>query len=326
MGERPYLKRIDKSVALSGEVSFYPFNHAAIRPRLTVDDETHGIWFAINRVPLSSLPLLRDVFIEPYRVAERFGLPAYEISSDQCSFGGRCGTDDLLIIKNNENALWEPVALLEVYEQLLDEVSLKIETFEIERDKRQRDFDELVSAKQRKSREDNCRRDSTEKWQHKAPRAYLAECVGNYENEVARTRNDIAEANPRSNISWGNWKQAADFIAERRKRIMSGDARSTAYLCARPELVDGNDDSKVAEYAAQFTAIAGKTCRQIVRASPHYFNPRLPRTAMQLITVGHYRPCLNGGGVMPGAPGQCNADLKLLKHIDWNSIRSLMDR
>jgi hypothetical protein len=55
-----------------------------------------------------------------------------------------------------------------------------------------------------------------------------------------------------------------------------------------------------------------------------YYDGKLPRTAMQLITVTDYEPCLHAASF--AAPGQCKADLLLLNNIHWGSVLELMDK
>jgi hypothetical protein len=62
----------------------------------------------------------------------------------------------------------------------------------------------------------------------------------------------------------------------------------------------------------------------VVELNPDYYNAKLPKTAIQLLTVKSYRACL--GLPYPVGPGSCAEDLKLLKGIDWSAVRNLLDR
>jgi len=318
--ERPYEHHYDKTRPLVGDVSFYPFNHASIHPRLQVDHESHGIWFTVNRIPTDNLPLLDHEFLEPIRVTDRFGAPAYDVGTAACKFNGECISDDLLIIRNNEAPLWKPVPLIELYDKLLDKAQFDIEGFEREAEKVRREFDEWLSPKRRKEREDMYRRDAAASWQkQRTPEEYVARSMENDRNYEGRKRKELSEAGPRPGTAWGERQGDVGRITELRARLPADNPKAYAYLCETPGHFNG-----YGVYAGQFTAVPRPGCRAVVRANSDYFNPKLPRTAIQLITVRAYNYCLDKVPFI--APGQCKADFKLLENMDWSALRTLMDK
>jgi hypothetical protein len=314
--ERPYVQIFDKTPPLTGEVSFYPFNYVTIRPKLEAADETLGIHFNVNMIPTFSA----DELLEPVRVADRFGAPAYEVTED-CFFNDKCGSDSVLVIRNNDAPLWKPVPLVEIYDRLLDEAQFAIVGFEREAERARQNFEESLTPKSRNMREELCRQISISSGQKKkSPADYFAGCLEEDRKDKERRRKEIADAGPRPGTRWGEFKERVDLITELRNKLLADNPGAFAYTC-RP--IDYHNNNG---FVKQYKPAPGPKCRAIVRANKDYFNPKLPRTAIQLITVTHYEECLKVPASAFVAPGQCKAVLKLLENIDWSKVRNLMDK
>jgi hypothetical protein len=325
-GERPYVHEYDKKLPLRGDVSFYPFNHVALSPKLEVNHETLPVYFNVNRIPSSNLPLLRHEFIEPLRMGERFGLPAYAFLNARCTFEGEgaCGRrDNFLVLRNNPAPLWVPAPLLDVYDELLEEAQFQIPGFEREAEKIRKSLDEFVTPKSRADREASCRSLAAMQ-KKKSPEDYLAQCLEGSRRFEAQKRQDVAEAGPFPGTRWGAWVAGQARLMELRQSLLVGNPKAVAYLCAMPAYESGSNNHHLDEYATQFKTEGGPRCRAVVKVNKAYYDGKQARTAMQLITVTDYEPCLHAASF--AAPGQCKADLKLLNNIRWGSVLELMDK
>lgn len=327
-GERPSVRQYDKTEPLGGSVSFYPFPYVAISPKLEADHETLPIYFNVNHIPTNGLALLEDAFVEPTRMMDRFGLPAYLVGNRACVFAGEgaCPRDDtFLVVKNNEAPLWVPVALLEVYDQMLDRVKYEVEMLEIIADRDRAKWEDSLSEKSRLGREKTCR-DLSLMQKKLPPEESFAACQKNTQKYEDQLRKDIANLGPHPDNKWPGWLAGIERITELRKQLLDTNPKAFAHLCSVPTLDFSYNRSQVwvSDYAEQFKAEPGPKCRAIVKSNRDYFNRKLPRSAFQLITVTDYENCLKLKRF--DVPGKCVADLQLLENMDWSALRSLMDK
>lgn len=68
-------------------------------------------------------------------------------------------------------------------------------------------------------------------------------------------------------------------------------------------------------------------CRPIVQANLGILSPKLPRGAVQLITVENIQRCRNlvkTDAKQKASPGECNANLELVRQIDWKRVAALL--
>lgn len=70
---------------------------------------------------------------------------------------------------------------------------------------------------------------------------------------------------------------------------------------------------------ARFKNNPGANCTAIVRPNWKLFNPALPRSAPQVVVIGHFERCLDADQPAPHAGG-CPANRKLLETIDKQAI------
>ena len=327
-GQRPYVHRNDKTGPLTGYANFYPFRYDSIEPKLGVERETLALHFHVNRIFESNLALLDHEFVEPVRAPDLFGAPNYQIDGATCVFTGGCekraGT---LIISNSEASWWKPVPLLDIYDLLLVQAQVKVETFEMDVENRRRDLDELMSPRKRSMLEGMCRRDSVAGWQKKPPDDYFASCMDSSKKNEERKAREIADAGPQKDPRWASWLRGRDRIDTLRTALLAQDPKAFAYLCGSPRFDFSNVNNHLSEYADQFRSAPAQGCRQVVRANEAFFNPRLPRSSIQLITVTGFQDCFDLGPIESfTAPGKCQAIFRLLQNIDWASVRGLIDR
>lgn len=77
---------------------------------------------------------------------------------------------------------------------------------------------------------------------------------------------------------------------------------------------------------SRFVPATTPNCRPVIRPNWDYFDRSLPRTAIQLITIG-LRGCTDNAKVASRPnPAGCTANLALLRSLDWEQVKALMDR
>ncbi len=70
---------------------------------------------------------------------------------------------------------------------------------------------------------------------------------------------------------------------------------------------------------ARFTRDLAAACAPVVRPNWKLFNPALPRSAPQLLVIGHFDRCLESR--QPAAnQGGCTANRKLLEGLDQRAL------
>jgi len=70
-------------------------------------------------------------------------------------------------------------------------------------------------------------------------------------------------------------------------------------------------------------------CRRIVEANIEMFNPKLPRSAIQLITVEGIQECrelVAAGDKKATGPGDCTVNLELVRQMDWQRAAALLEK
>lgn len=268
-GSRPYQRKYQPGQPVVALLSYYPFSYFYHRKKIEASHESHGAWFKVNAIPGGNLPHLRDYFIEPVRVADRFGVPTFAV--DCYAARENCGkADDLLILRHNDVPLWVQVKLMDILDELLDGVQFVAEGYE-------------------------------RAAEYKIKRGEKPETM-------------------QPGSKWADAQEAVERIGQLKARLQSSDAQALAWICERPFEMQPRG-----AYAAQFRSSAGPGCQPVVQRNPDYFNSRMPKSAMQLVTVTAYRECLDRRPA-PQDPGTCTAHLRLLQDMDWNALRALMGK
>lgn len=302
-----------------GDLHFFPFPYSEYKGKIIPAHETSAIYFRINSIPKpESLPHLDGVYLEPVRLADRFGVPAYGMGASSPSIY----SESVLIIRNNDRMLWKPASLLGIYEQYLDKAVLDIEGFENDAKKKKKEYEEYITPKARALRKEK----------HKQFAPAMSRSMKKTEAEIIAWQEDLArkseehyrknaeEAIPRPGTDWARRREDIRKIGEMRDQLKANNPKANAYLCK-----DINQSVReLAKHAELYRPEPGPGCRAVVTTNHKYFDPKLPKTAMQLITVSDYYRCVDTRPDEP--PGGCTEDMKLLKGIDWNKVRALMDK
>ncbi len=68
-------------------------------------------------------------------------------------------------------------------------------------------------------------------------------------------------------------------------------------------------------------------CRRIVEANLGLFKPTLPRSAIQLLTVENIEWCRKEvAGSTRKTVGDCAANLKVVRQLDWQRVAGLLEK
>ena len=317
-----YSHRYDNTRPIQSEISFFPFNYIKIKGKIVANDETAALYFRGNNIPEGpSLPFLDRVFLEPVQLNDRFGVPAYGF----CNAPGNCSKDDdLLMVRNNERPLWKPASLLNIYDQFLKKARDDVSAFENEAEKSKRTYAEYITPKAQ----------SLRAAKHRQFAPAMSRNLKKTESEVIVWQEDLArkteehyrrnaeEAIPSPGSVWASRLADVERITSLRQQFLNTKPGAAAYLCGRPS----GSGQQMGRYtdAALYRSEGGLECRAVVEVNPAYFNAKLPKTAIQLLTVKSYNRCLTSPP--PKGPGGCAEDLKLLQGLDWNTVRTIMDR
>jgi hypothetical protein len=130
------------------------------------------------------------------------------------------------------------------------------------------------------------------------------------------------EAAYRKDSPAGNrgWAAAMVQLAEAEEDFAALSAtEKLAPACYRQNVIDTRPRARV--------SIAGEDrCRAVVQPNRDYFDPRLPRTALQVITVVGLKRCTDPPDPRTLTPLGCDTNLALIRSLDWTKVKALMDR
>lgn len=76
----------------------------------------------------------------------------------------------------------------------------------------------------------------------------------------------------------------------------------------------------------RFGTNASTNCAALVRPNWAYFDPKLPRSAPQLIVIASFDRCLDDSKGIPGNPSGCVANRKVVEGLDWAAVLNWLDR
>lgn len=87
-------------------------------------------------------------------------------------------------------------------------------------------------------------------------------------------------------------------------------------------------DQRAIRLADRFRAHAGApaSCRPLVRPNWDYFDATLPRSAPQVVMMASFTRCLRRQTATSTARGGCVINRMLVETMDWDAVRSWLDR
>lgn len=303
-----------KSVPLSGSLSFaaFPLIEFMRNGRLANEDmkggETETLGFTVNRID-------RSIY-SAQRPAEWSGeeVEGFLAPPEGASVAGLTRVGDVFVLKNNPKPLWLPVSLEEAWAPV---VKLRTEQFEHDRsvyEKQKAEFAEWQTPARRAKRH--------AEWEDTARaipdgKAFLA----NME------KSDVEiEASTRARLAPGGPEEKDVNAAE---RAMQDVKAAVAALSPA-------DRAGAACYVSNASAITQKFrlvsqgvrgCQPIVKPNWGYFDPKLPRSAVQVLMVTRFDRCVDA---RPSSGeqrrGGCVVNRQLIDTMEWDAVRAMMDR
>ena len=301
-----------KEVPLSAVLYFGAFEHFEFtrngETRRGASGEAHLLPFLINElspkfesatVPRDWIEVTGEVFLEPPDRGELAGLP-------------RRG--DMLIIKNNPAPLWIPVTVPEAIDLIVQQARRHSADCERAAASDRRNYEDAIAPATQARIEHN--------WEQLAarqpdPAAYLA-----HVQEIRRRNIEGLRQIAESNTPTGNrlWAAAIQQIDAGQQALGSlSEVERTAPACY-------HQNAPTTSPRARLGIVGDANCVPIVRPNRQYFDRRLPRSAVQLITIMRIDQCtdkLSSGS--PAAAG-CATNIAMLRTVDWHTVKAQMDR
>jgi hypothetical protein len=302
-----------RAVPLAGHIGFgaFPLIEFMRNGRMVNEDlkggETELLTFAVNEItghmygtprPQGWGSVDLEAFIEPATGAPVAGLV-------------RVG--DVFVVKNNPKPLWVPFPIGEALQPILDG---RRESFEQRRDnyaKQVAEFAEWQTPAKRAARR--------AQWQKAAasmPKG--AEFVANME------KSDVEiEAAKKTQLAVGGPEEKGVREAERELKEVEGIVAALSPEQRKAPSCYSQGASRLSE---QFRLKDGApaSCRPLVKPNWDYFDPKLPRSAPQVLMIDMFTRCLTPQSMKQTHRGGCVINRALVDSMDWNAVRAWLDR
>ncbi len=302
-----------RAVPLAGHIGFgaFPLIEFMRNGRMVNEDlkggETELLVFAINeiggRIYGTSKPqgwgsADLEAFVEPATGAPVAGLV-------------RLG--DVFVVKNNPKPLWVPFAMGDALQPILES---RRDVFESRRDNYAKEVAEFADWQTPAKRA--ARRAEWQKTAASMPKG--AEFVANMEKSDAQV-----EAAKKTQLAVGGPDEKGVREAERDFKDVEAIA---AALSPEQRKAPSCYNQGASRLADQFRLKDGApaACRPLVKPNWEYFDPKLPRSAPQVLMVDSFTRCLTPASKALTRPGGCVTNRALVDSIDWNAVKAWLDR
>jgi hypothetical protein len=306
---------VGRAVPLGGAVSFGAFPLIEfMRGGKPVNEDMKGgetelLLFVVNEldghvyggtgkpVEWSSADL--NAFVEPAAGAAVAGLP-------------RIG--DVFVVRKNAKPLWVPFPLAEALQPI---AASRREIFESRRDNYAKEVAEFTEWKTPAKRA--ARRAGWQAAAKSMPKGG-AEFIANMEKTDVQL-----EAAQTARLAPGGPEEKNVRAAEGELKEVDG---IVAALSAEGRRAPSCYDRSASRLADKFRAHAGAaaSCRPLVQPNVDYFDPKLPRTAPQVVMIDMFARCLRADSVKATRPGGCVTNRALVNSMDWDAVRAWLDR
>lgn len=303
-----------KSVPLSGSLNFaaFPLVEFMRNGRLTNEDmkggETETLGFTVNRIDGSVFSALRP---SEWSGAEAEGFLA---PAESAGVAGLTRVGDVFVVKKNPKPLWIPVTLEEAWGPV---VTLVTERFEHDRsvyEKQAAEFADWQTPATRAKRH--------AEWEATARslpdgKAFLANMEKSDVEIEAASRARLAAGGPEEK----NVKAAERAMQEVKAAVAAlspaDRAGASCYV--------GNASTTPQKFRLVSQGVRG--CQSIVKPNWAYFDAKLPRSAVQVLMLNRFDRCVDARP-SSGAErrGGCVINRQLVDTMDWDAVRTMMDR
>jgi hypothetical protein len=260
--------------------------------------ETTQLLFFVNQLALplfyqsEDVPEYQAVETDVTRLAapqpDLFGLPRY---------------GHTIVLKKNPAPIWTAVSLGEALTLAVHGVEAKLA--------RSRD---MLGRQQKQASE------ATDP-AARAKRIADFKVAAKYSKDPEATLAELMKAEERIEAQAGTMaKPLADAEADVAavERELAAATAATAALPAADRAAPACYAEREKVSLARFQRQVSERCIALVRPNWKLFNPALPRSAPQIVVIGHYEPCLLPQNLPH--PGGCVANRKLLETIDKQAI------
>jgi hypothetical protein len=271
--------------------------------RIAMGDEAQGVRFTVNRVPKIGKALWweadADLFAEPAVLGELGGFPVY---------GGA------VILTRPGVPPFVPATMAQVLKAHVATLAKDVQASERGLAEKKANLEKSLGPEtmaKRKAEIDALRAANTPTSRQQAD--YLES-----HNRRLEERDRESLANAEREPAYVGEKQAFE---EAKSRLAALDAASAA----APACVVNPDASPA--WKLKIVPAGDGGCSRVMRENPALFDPKLPRTAMQVISTSQLRECDYDLDEHPGlreGAGGCMAIVTIFRQIDWNQMAGLL--
>jgi len=277
-------------------------------PKVRREDggETALLGFFVNEVSLplfaardSRVPEFEKLDTDVVRLAkperDLFGMPRYG--------------SDTIVIKKTDAEIWAPVTMAETLELVARSIDQRLADARDVVTRLQKNHDERTDPGARAKR----------MAEHKQIAAMLKdpkylEAMTKADEELARTAADLLPNIAREKAAAAKIEQ--ELADARAKAAGLSAADKAAPAC----YVSGGTSGTLA--ISRFRQSPAGGCDPLVRANWSLFNPALPRSAPQLLTIAHFERCLPANNPPRNHAGGCTANMRVLESIDKAALEA----
>jgi len=302
-----------RAVPLAGHLGFgaFPLIEFERGGKLVNEDlkggETELLVFAVNQIdghiygtsrPQGWGDTQLDAFVEPESGAATAGLP-------------RLG--DVFVVTKNTRPLWVPFPLADALQPI---AASRRTIYESQRDSYAKQVAEFTAWKTPAARAAR-----KAEWQKSA--ALMGAKGAEFLATMEKTDPQI-EAENGKRLGPGGPEEKGVREAERELQEVDG---VLAALSPDDRRAPSCYDGKAAALSARFRLKAGApaSCRALVRPNWDYFDPKLPRSAPQVLMIDAYTRCLRPD-TRSTVRGGCTVNRALVDSMDWDAVRAWLDR
>jgi hypothetical protein len=307
--ERPDLKAREFPLAATLWFGAFPQEFDAAGNLTRQIGETELLPFEVNMRPPGAKPrdwtdINTDVIIQPAPHPDVAGLPRF---------------GDALVFKKNPKPLWSPVSVETSLQLMLAQRQKDVKYFEDAAVRIRESYEEWVDPARVAAR---AQRNRSAAASRPDPEAYLANVEKGERNTEDTLKKQVAQdADPAANKFWAAAIARVKDVDETLASMSAADKASPAcYLEPRGRVVDERAMSRL-------VPLDTPGCLPVVRPNWSYFDRALPRTSIQVITIGMIGRCVDE--LKPTGATRtwgCPVNLALLRSVDWDKVRSLLDR
>lgn len=268
--------------------------------------ETALLAFFVNEVsqPLfaardSRVPEFDKLDTDVVRLAkparDLFGMPRYG--------------SDTIVIKKTDAEIWTAVTMAETLELVARSIDQRLTDARDTVNRLQANYDDRTDPGKRAKR----------MVEHKQIAATLKDpkyldTMTKADEEIARTAADLLPSIAREKAAAAKIEQ--ELADARAKAAGLSAADKAAPAC----YVSGGASSALA--LSRFRQAPTGGCDPLVRPNWSLFNPALPRSAPQLLTIAHFERCLPANQPPRDHAGRCTANMRVLESIDKAALKS----